>query len=135
MRLGVCGWPVGHSRSPAMHSAALAELGLSDWRYQTLPIPPDVFAETVRALPALGFKGVNVTIPHKEAALALADTATDTARAIGAANTLTFGERTGRSRPTTRMPAGCSTRSAATSRVPGPWSWAPAGPRAPPSTP
>src|SRR4051812_42227046 len=72
-----------------MHNAALAELGL-DWRYQKLPVPPDVFAETVRALPAQGFLGVNVTIPHKEAALALADTATETARAIGAANTLTF---------------------------------------------
>jgi shikimate dehydrogenase len=89
-RLGVCGWPVGHSRSPAMHGAALAALGLDDWRYQKLPIPPEAFAETVRALPARGFVGVNVTIPHTETALALADTATDTARAIGAANTLTF---------------------------------------------
>lgn len=88
-RLGVCGWPVAHSRSPRMHNAALARLGL-DWRYQHLPIPPHLFAETVRALPALGFRGVNVTIPHKEAALALADTATETATAIGAANTLTF---------------------------------------------
>ena len=50
----------------------------------------ELFAETVRALPAAGFRGVNVTIPHKEAALALADEATETARAIGAANTLTF---------------------------------------------
>lgn len=90
VRLGVCGWPVGHSRSPAMQNAALAALGLDDWRYQALPIPPEAFAETVRALPGQGFAGVNVTIPHKEAALALADTATDTARAIGAANTLTF---------------------------------------------
>ena len=72
-----------------MHNAALAVLGL-DWRYQRLPLPPELFAETVRALPALGFRGVNVTIPHKEAALALADTATESARAIGAANTLTF---------------------------------------------
>jgi shikimate dehydrogenase len=88
-RLGVCGWPVAHSRSPQMHNAALAQLGL-DWRYQKLPIPPERFAETVRALPRLGFRGVNVTIPHKEAALALADTASDTAKAIGAANTLTF---------------------------------------------
>lgn len=92
MRLGVCGWPVRHSRSPAMHEAALAHLGLTDWRYQRLPIPPDVLAETVHALPAQGFAGVNVTIPHKEAALALATRATDTARAIGAANTLTFAE-------------------------------------------
>ena len=68
--------------------------GLNDWHYQKLPMPPELFAETVRALPAAGFRGVNVTIPHKEAALALADEASDAARAIGAANTLTF-ERDG----------------------------------------
>jgi shikimate dehydrogenase len=90
MRLGVCGWPVAHSRSPRMHNAALAHLGLTEWRYQHLPIPPERFAETVSALPALGFAGVNVTIPHKAAALALADVATETATAVGAANTLTF---------------------------------------------
>ena len=91
IRLGVCGWPVAHSRSPQMHNAALAQvLGLDDWRYQLLPLPPHLFTETVKALPAAGFRGVNVTIPHKEAALALADDATETARAIGAANTLTF---------------------------------------------
>lgn len=89
-RLGVLGWPVAHSRSPAMQNAALAELGLKDWHYQRLPAPPEVFEETVRGLPAAGFVGANVTIPHKEAALALADEATDAARAIGAANTLTF---------------------------------------------
>ena len=90
-RLGVAGWPVAHSRSPAMHNAALAAVGLERWRYQHLPLPPELFAEVVRALPAVGFAGINVTIPHKEAALALADDATATARAIGAANTLTFG--------------------------------------------
>lgn len=90
MRLGVCGWPVAHSRSPQMHNAALAQLGLTQWRYQKLPLPPHLFEETVRALPRAGFRGVNVTIPHKEAALALADKATETAKAIGAANTLTF---------------------------------------------
>jgi shikimate dehydrogenase len=88
--LGVCGWPVAHSRSPAMHNAALAAAGLHDWRYLKLGLPPHLFAETVRALPRAGFRGANVTIPHKEAALALADEATDTARAIAAANTLTF---------------------------------------------
>ena len=90
-RLGVAGWPVAHSRSPAMHNAALAAVGLERWRYQHLPLPPELFAEAVRALPAAGFAGINVTIPHKEAALALADDATATARAVGAANTLTFG--------------------------------------------
>jgi shikimate dehydrogenase len=90
-RLGVAGWPVAHSRSPAMHNAALEAVGLGDWRYQHLPLPPDLFPEAVRALPGVGFAGINVTIPHKEAALALADEATATAWAIGAANTLTFG--------------------------------------------
>jgi shikimate dehydrogenase len=90
MRLGVCGWPVAHSRSPQMHNAALAQLGLTDWHYQKLPLPPHLFEETIRALPNAGFRGVNVTIPHKEAALSIADTATETAKAIGAANTLTF---------------------------------------------
>jgi shikimate dehydrogenase len=89
-RLGVLGWPVAHSRSPAMHNAALAAVGLESWRYQLLPVPPPLLEETVRALPEAGFRGANVTIPHKEAALALADTATDRARAIGAANTLVF---------------------------------------------
>jgi shikimate dehydrogenase len=92
--LGVCGWPVAHSRSPAMQNAGLRAAGLVDWQYLALPLPPELFAETVRALPAAGFRGVNVTIPHKEAALAVADDATDAARAIGAANTLTF-ERDG----------------------------------------
>lgn len=87
---GVLGWPVRHSRSPAMHEAGYRALGLDDWRYQLLPVPPELLEETVRALPGVGFVGANVTIPHKEAALALADEATPRARAIGAANTLTF---------------------------------------------
>jgi shikimate dehydrogenase len=89
---GVLGWPVRHSRSPAMHEAGYAALGLADWRYQLLPIPPELFEETVRALPAAGFLGANVTIPHKEAAASIADEATDAVRAIGAANTLTFAD-------------------------------------------
>ena len=72
-----------------MHNAAFEALGLG-WRYNLLPVPPELFEETVRALPASGYRGVNVTIPHKEAALALADEATAAARAIGAANTLSF---------------------------------------------
>ena len=89
-RLGVLGWTVAHSRSPAMNNAALKALGMDDWRYQALPVPEELFAETVCALGAGGFVGANVTIPHKQAALALADQASETARAIGAANTLTF---------------------------------------------
>jgi len=90
-RLGVLGWPVAHSRSPAIHNAALAAMGLSDWHYQRLPVPPELFGETTRALGAAGFEGANVTIPHKTAALALAGEASRTAREIGAANTLSFG--------------------------------------------
>jgi shikimate dehydrogenase len=73
-----------------MQNAGLRAAGLEDWQYLALPLPPELFAETVRALPAAGFRGVNVTIPHKEAALAVADEASPAARAIGAANTLTF---------------------------------------------
>jgi shikimate dehydrogenase len=91
MRLGIAGWPIAHSRSPAMQNAALAAAGLAnDWHYQLLPIPPELFAETVRALPAEGFRGINVTIPHKERALALAAQASERATAIGAANVLLF---------------------------------------------
>jgi shikimate dehydrogenase len=89
-RLGVIGWPVAHSRSPAMFEAAFIELGMDDWSYQRLPLAPELLDETVRALGASGFVGANVTIPHKQAALALADRASEAACAIGAANTLTF---------------------------------------------
>ena len=86
------GWPVAHSRSPQMQQAALAAAGYDGYTYQRLPVPPHLFAETVRALPGAGFVGANATIPHKESALAVATGATDVARAIGAANTLTFAD-------------------------------------------
>src|SRR6516165_4910809 len=89
-RLGVLGWPVAHSRSPAIQNAALAALGMEGWRYQRLPVPPGLFAATTRALRSSRFVGANVTIPYKQAALALADEAGETATAIGAANTLSF---------------------------------------------
>jgi shikimate dehydrogenase len=73
-----------------MHNAAFEALGLVGWSYQLLPVPPELLEETVRALPAAGFVGANVTVPHKEAALALADSASRRAREIGAANTLSF---------------------------------------------
>jgi shikimate dehydrogenase len=75
-----------------MHEAAYAAAGIEGWRYQRLPVPPERFDETVRALPGAGFAGANVTLPHKAAALALADRATVAARAIGAANSLTFAD-------------------------------------------
>ena len=114
-RLGVLGWPVAHSRSPAMHNAALQALGMEGWRYQLLPVPPERFAETVAALAPAGFVGANVTIPHKHSALALADSAGEAARAIGAANTLTFGAD-GAIALRTPTPPACWTRSAASPR-------------------
>ena len=86
---GVLGFPVGHSRSPAMMNAAFDALGL-EWRYLRLPVPPERFEETVRALPGSGYVGANVTIPHKLAAAALGDHLSSSAAAIGAANTLSF---------------------------------------------
>lgn len=90
-RLAVLGYPVGHSRSPAMHNAALAALGLSDgWSYEAIEVAPEQFEERVRAMAGEGFAGANVTVPHKAAALALADAPSLIARDIGAANTLVF---------------------------------------------
>ena len=92
-RLAVLGQPISHSRSPAMHTAALAELGLADeWSYEAIEVAPEDFDERVRAMPGEGFVGANVTVPHKLAALAIADEASEAARAIGAANTLTFAD-------------------------------------------
>lgn len=87
--LGVAGWPVAHSKSPAMFAPALRELGL-DWRYLPLPVPPGRFAETARSLAASGYRGINVTMPHKAAAHDLADELTAAATQIGAVNTLTY---------------------------------------------
>lgn len=88
--LAVLGHPVSHSKSPAMQNAALVALGLKSWEYEAIDVDPDDFRQLVDSLPDRGFVGANVTIPHKEAALELADSASDPARAIGAANTLTF---------------------------------------------
>jgi shikimate dehydrogenase len=92
--LAVIGHPVGHSRSPDMQMAALAELGLAgEWIYVALDVAPEDFEAEMAVLAAEGeYAGVNVTVPHKEAALAMADAATEGARAIGAANTLSFRE-------------------------------------------
>jgi shikimate dehydrogenase len=89
-KLAVVGHPVAHSRSPAMQSAALAALGLADWVYRAIDAAPGAFEMTVRELASVGYAGVNVTVPHKEAALALADEASEASQQIGAANTLVF---------------------------------------------
>jgi shikimate dehydrogenase len=86
---GVIGWPVGHSRSPRLHGHWLRRHGIAG-HYVPMAVAPADLAAAFAALPKLGFRGVNVTIPHKEQALALADAASDAARRIGAANTITF---------------------------------------------
>jgi shikimate dehydrogenase len=87
---GLIGWPVAHSVSPAMHNAAFAHLGL-DWRYVALPVAPEPAArvgEAVRGLRALGFRGANVTVPHKQAVMPHLDRLSPAAQAIGAVNTI-----------------------------------------------
>lgn len=89
-RVGLIGWPVEHSVSPAMHNAAFEALGL-DWRYDLLPVRPGSLGEALPALVAQGYRGFNVTVPHKQEALALSSTRSEAAQAIGAANTLVRG--------------------------------------------
>ncbi len=86
---GVVGRPVGHSRSPRLHRHWLSRHGLAG-DYVALEVAEGDLAEVLRALPKAGFRGVNVTVPHKLAALELADEATDRARRTGAANLLVF---------------------------------------------
>ncbi len=84
---GAMGWPIAHSRSPRLHGYWLARHGI-DGAYIPLPVEPAHFAQALRILPALGFAGVNVTVPHKEMALATVDEASPTAQRIGAVNTV-----------------------------------------------
>lgn len=86
---GVTGWPVSHSRSPRLHNTWLNRYGI-DGAYVPLPIRPEDFITTLPALAKAGFAGVNVTIPHKEAAFAICDRLDDTALKAGAVNTLIF---------------------------------------------
>lgn len=85
--VGVFGWPVGHSCSPQMQNAALAELGL-DWVYVAFAVPPAKLAEAVSGVRALGMPGVNVTIPHKQAMVELVDELDESAAVLGAVNTV-----------------------------------------------
>jgi shikimate dehydrogenase len=96
-RKAVCviGWPIAHSRSPLIHNYWIKQHNL-DAEYRREAVPPDEFEEFVRDLRAIGYIGANVTVPHKEAALALS-TPDDRARAVGAANTLWYDEGTLRS--------------------------------------
>jgi shikimate dehydrogenase len=86
---GVIGWPVAHSRSPKLHNTWLARYGING-EYRLLPVPPADLAATLRRLPAEGFVGANLTIPHKVAALALCDVLHPSAERAAAVNTLEF---------------------------------------------
>ena len=86
---GVIGSPIAHSRSPQLHAHWLAVMGLRG-HYIPMDVTAGDLEEVLQTLPKLGFRGINITVPYKERALALADTVTDRARSIGAANTLTY---------------------------------------------
>ncbi len=88
--VGLVGWPVEHSLSPAMHNAAFRAMGLN-WRYLPLPVRPGQVEAAVRGLAALNFRGANVTVPHKAAVVPLLDRRSEDVAALGAANTLLFG--------------------------------------------
>ena len=85
---GVMGWPVMHSRSPLLHNYWMRRHGLAG-TYVPLAIEPDKLPAALRALPALGFAGCNLTIPHKQAAMAIVDTVDDVAKRIGAISCVT----------------------------------------------
>lgn len=89
--VGILGWPVSHSLSPAMQNAAFAALGL-DWAYVPLPMAPEHLETAVRGLLAAGFAGANVTIPHKSAAALLCDQLDPIAAEAGSVNTLVFAD-------------------------------------------
>ena len=88
---GVIGWPVAHSKSPLIHRFWLQKLGL-DGDYSRFPVTPPLIGDFVRALPAMGLRGVNVTVPHKLTCIPLLDALADSARAVGAVNTIVVGE-------------------------------------------
>lgn len=85
---GVMGWPVDHSRSPQLHGHWLERYRI-DGAYVPLAVPSEGLESAVRALPCLGFRGCNVTIPHKTAVIDLVDEVQDSARRVGAVNTIT----------------------------------------------
>ena len=85
--VGLIGWPIEHSVSPPMHNAAFGSLGL-DWCYVPFPVHPSRVKEAIQGMRALGIRGINVTVPHKQAVLSCVDQQTPAARAIGAVNTI-----------------------------------------------
>lgn len=131
----VIGDPVRHSLSPVLHNAAFAALGV-DAVYVALPVPAGEGRAAVRALPTLGIRGLNVTMPHKADAAAACDDLTDDAARLGVANTVTLtddgrllgdstdGEGFVRSLLDEALdPAGCAVAVLGAGARPGPWCW------------
>src|SRR5262245_34970519 len=121
---GVMGYPVMHSRSPRLHNYWMARYGLSG-TYVPLEIESGRLAAALRALPALGFSGCNLTIPHKQAALAVVDTVDPLAKCIGAVNCIVVKEDSSLAAFNTTPSASskaCGRRSRAGARMPAP-SW------------
>ena len=87
IRLGIFGWPVAHSKSPQMHESAASALGI-ELRYERFEVAPDELADAVERKHEAGIDGYNLTVPHKEAIMALIDEVAPAARAIGAVNTV-----------------------------------------------
>jgi shikimate dehydrogenase len=93
-RLAVIGHPIAHSLSPAMHTAAFEALGIAgEWSYDAVDVSTEGFGEGLDELWGNGYVGVNVTVPHKEAAFRVADRRSEAVSAIGAANTLSFDQK------------------------------------------
>ena len=88
---GVMGWPVAHTRSPAIHNFWIRQYGLLG-AYVQLPVKPERLTDAVRGLPALGFAGCNITVPHKVAAMSLVDELHPVAQRIAAINTIVVRE-------------------------------------------
>jgi len=88
--VGVIGWPVAHSLSPTIHNAAFIAMDM-DWVYVPMPVPPGGLPAALAGLPALGFAGANVTMPHKTDAAELSDTRSEDAERLAAVNTLVVG--------------------------------------------
>jgi shikimate dehydrogenase len=85
--VGIIGWPVSHSLSPAIHNAAFQAMDM-DWIYLPLPVEPGLLAPALEGLAALGFAGANVTMPHKTEAARLVDSLSEDAERLGAVNTV-----------------------------------------------
>lgn len=93
-KVGVVGWPIDHSLSPIMHNAAFKALGMHDWFYDKMAVPPDIASHAIKEPKRHGYIGLNVTVPFKEKALTLTNP-DEIARAVGAVNTIDFRDDTG----------------------------------------